>query len=94
MANHVGELGQLLERHVAEVQRRCSMRLCQVEHSITSEKFGPIVDVDLDLLVSDILSVIPDGWAKYDGEWFRITSDGVGYGEFDRDLSGSKGAES
>lgn len=26
-----------------------------------------------------------DGWAKIGGEWIRITSDGVGYGEFDRE---------
>lgn len=33
------------------------------------------------------LDAVPDGWAKVDGEWFRITADGVGYGEFDRDTS-------
>jgi len=31
------------------------------------------------------LEAIPDGWAKVNGEWIRITSDGVGYGEFDRE---------
>lgn len=31
-----------------------------------------------------ILDAIPDGWAKIGGEWVQITSDGVGYGEFDR----------
>lgn len=28
---------------------------------------------------------IPDGLAYLNGEWFRITNDGVGYGEFDRE---------
>jgi hypothetical protein len=36
------------------------------------------------ILASCVLDAIPDGWAKVDGEWFEITSDGVGYGEFDR----------
>lgn len=76
-----------VERHIAEVQRRCSTRLCQVEHSIGSDTFGPIADVDLVFLVADALSAVPDGWAKVEGEWIRITSDGVGYGEFDRDTS-------
>ena len=31
------------------------------------------------------LNGVPDGWAKVDGEWLRITSDGVGYGEFVRE---------
>lgn len=74
-----------LVSHVEYVQRRCGTRLCQVEHSITSEKFGPICDVDVPYLVADILDAVPDGWAKVDGEWIRITSDGVGYGEFDRE---------
>lgn len=34
-----------------------------------------------------VLDSVPDGWAKVDGEWSRVTSDGVGYGEFDRDHS-------
>lgn len=35
-------------------------------------------------LALDVLDAIPDGWAKVDGKWTQITSDGVGYGEFDR----------
>ncbi len=43
----------------------------------------PSVD-DRRQMMFDILDAIPDNWAKLDGEWVRITSDGVGYGEFDR----------
>lgn len=38
-------------------------------------------------LTDAALDAIPDGWAKIDGEWIRITSDGVGYGEFDRETT-------
>lgn len=45
---------------------------------------------DLGADVDAILAGFPDGWAKHDGKWFGITSDGVGYGEFDR-TGGSDG---
>lgn len=37
-----------------------------------------------EFITRTLLAAVPDGWAKIDGEWVRITSDGVGYGEFDR----------
>ena len=36
-------------------------------------------------LAAVVFKAFPDGWAKVNGEWIRITSDGVGYGEFDRE---------
>lgn len=43
--------------------------------------------------VDAALASVPDGWAKIDGEWIIVTSDGVGYGEFDRDRSRPIGAD-
>ena len=55
--------------------------------AVASEVYGCEFESGYRDITAEHLDAIPDGWAKVDGEWLRITSDGVGYGEFDREAT-------
>lgn len=51
---------------------------------IAEDGYSSLVVLSDRELAERALDAVPDGWAKVDGKWIQITSDGVGYGEFDR----------
>jgi hypothetical protein len=49
---------EVIAARVRDTQARCGTKLCQVDWTVETSKYGPIAEVDVDYLVEDALNAL------------------------------------